>query len=327
MSTTTQNQNNTAEIDGVCDLLHSMSTADNEDVTSICANCGKEGRDVTNTCNKCKSVKYCNAACKKKHRHKHKKECERRVAELHDERLFKQPPLDEDCPICFLRLPQLGSGQTYMSCCGKLVCRGCNYAVTKKDTAGSLCPFCRTQGPSSEAEIMKRNKKRMDSNDAQAVCNLGGFYTRGEYGLPQNYAKALELMQQAAELGNSTAYYGIGMAYVNGDGVAVDKKKAIYYYELAAMRGSAIARHNLGVFEERDGNHHRALKHYMIAAEGGDHNCLKKIQGLYMNGQATKDDYALALRYYQAYLDEIKSEQRDEAAAASNEYKYYHSAF
>ena len=30
-----------------------------------------------NTCNKCKSVKYCNAACKKKHRQKHKKQCER----------------------------------------------------------------------------------------------------------------------------------------------------------------------------------------------------------------------------------------------------------
>ena len=63
---------------------------------SICANCGKEG--ASNTCNKCKLVKYCNAACKKRHRHKHKKDCEehlkqlaklqeeenKRAAELHD---------------------------------------------------------------------------------------------------------------------------------------------------------------------------------------------------------------------------------------------------
>ena len=61
-----------------------------------CANCGKEGSGVNNTCNKCKAVKYCNAACKKKHRHKHKEECEKivkRAAEmqavLHDEKLFK----------------------------------------------------------------------------------------------------------------------------------------------------------------------------------------------------------------------------------------------
>ena len=73
----------------------------------LCANCGKESTEVKNTCNKCKLAKYCNAACKKKHRHKHKEECEEnvrraadRAAELHDEKL-KQPPAAEDCPICF----------------------------------------------------------------------------------------------------------------------------------------------------------------------------------------------------------------------------------
>ena len=83
--------------------LDKMNISDNDNNTdkaatnednelSVCANCGKEGSDVTNTCNKCKMVMYCNASCKKKHRHKHKKECERRVAEIHDEKLFKQPP-------------------------------------------------------------------------------------------------------------------------------------------------------------------------------------------------------------------------------------------
>ena len=66
----------------------------NTDDISICANCGKEGSDINNICNKCKQVKYCNAACKKKHRHKHKKDCEecirhaaKRAAELHDKAL------------------------------------------------------------------------------------------------------------------------------------------------------------------------------------------------------------------------------------------------
>jgi len=63
-----------------------------KDMTA-CANCGKEGNSSDmNTCNKCKMVKYCNAACKKKHRSKHKKACERKVAELHDEKLFKDHP-------------------------------------------------------------------------------------------------------------------------------------------------------------------------------------------------------------------------------------------
>jgi len=85
--------------DGVCemnDMLQNMNMA-----VSVCANCGKENSsDNMNICNKCKQVKYCNAVCKKVHRKKHKKQCEEyvrlaaeRAAELHDEKLFKQPLL------------------------------------------------------------------------------------------------------------------------------------------------------------------------------------------------------------------------------------------
>ena len=82
-----------------------------KDEIAVCANCGKEGSNL-NICNKCKDVKYCNAACKKKHRSKHKKQCERRVTELHDGALFKEPPPEYgDCPICFLRLPIMGVGE------------------------------------------------------------------------------------------------------------------------------------------------------------------------------------------------------------------------
>ena len=63
----------------------------------------------------------------------------------------------------------------------------------------------------------------------------------------------------------------------------------------------------------------RALKHFMIAAEGGFYRSPKNIKSMYMDGHATKDDYAKALRAYQAYLIEIKSDQRDEAAAAREE--------
>ena len=93
-----------------------------------CSNCGKEGSDL-NVCNKCKAVIYCNAACKKKHRTKHKKKCERRVAELYDEQLFKQPPQKEDCPICMIPLPSLDTGSRYKACCGKFICSGCIHAM------------------------------------------------------------------------------------------------------------------------------------------------------------------------------------------------------
>ena len=71
-----------------------------------------------------------------------------------------------------------------------------------------------------------------------------------------------------------------------------------------------ISRYNLGVVEENSGNMNRALKHFMIAAGSGEPDSLKKIQKLYTNGHARKDDYAKPLRAYQAYLAEIKSTQR-----------------
>ena len=316
-------QNNTSEIDDVCDMLNNMNTANNTDSMPTCANCGKEGSDVTNTCNKCKSVKYCNAACKKKHRKKHKKECERRAAELHDERLFEQPPPREDCPICFLRLPHLGTGSVYMSCCGKLVCRGCMFEVQKKDTVGGLCPFCRTPPPRSNKECIKRYNKQIELNDVNAISSVGCFYSDGRMGCPQNYAKALELWHRAAELGHIDAYFNIGMAYQDGEGVEENANKAIHYFELAAMGGNEMARHNLGIHEGVVGNYDRALKHLKIAVEGGDHDSLNRIQELYVCGHATKDDFEISLRSYHAYLDEIRSDQRDEAAAARDDYKYY----
>ena len=37
---------------------------------------------------------------------KHKKECKKRAAELYDEKLFKDPPPPDECPICLL-LPDI----------------------------------------------------------------------------------------------------------------------------------------------------------------------------------------------------------------------------
>ena len=297
-----------------------------EEVDTVCACCGKEGSDL-NICNKCQMVKYCNAACKRKHRTKHKKKCERRAAEikaeLHEEQLFKQPPLKEDCPICMLPLPSLHTGAKYYSCCGKEICSGCVFAVRLRNLDEQKCPFCRTPAPKSDEEIVRRLKKRMEVGDAEAIYIIGSNYSDGSGGLPRNRAKALKLWHKAAaELGCAEAYYNIGIAYYSGEGVERDEKKADHYFEQAAMGGVVPARHNLGNSECRAGNCDRALKHWLISA-GGDNNSVKIIQHLYKGGKATREDYARALQAYQTYLGEIRSEQRDHAAAFSDDYKYY----
>ena len=101
-----------------------MSIIDNIIMPTTCANCGKgeEESVALKNCVACKMVKYCGRDCQKAHRPQHKNECRLRAAELHDEALFKYPPKDKDCPICFMRMPTLETGRRYQTCCGKLIC-------------------------------------------------------------------------------------------------------------------------------------------------------------------------------------------------------------
>ena len=48
--------------------------------------------------------------------------------------LFQQPPLNEDCPICFLTIPSMSTGSKYKTCCGKIICSGCIHAVKMMDS-------------------------------------------------------------------------------------------------------------------------------------------------------------------------------------------------
>ena len=211
-----------------------------------------------------------------------------------------------------------------MSCCGKILCIGCCYADVY-DNLGNIiadekCPFCRTPEVASVEEAIERLKKRMEVGDAYAFYSMGYFHTHGIYGFQLDSAKAVEFYLKAGKFG----YANIGFAYYNGKGVERDEKMAKHYYELAAMEGCCVAaRHNLGSNEYKAGNHDKALKHYMIAVRGGDTHSLKRIQEMYIGGHATKDHYANALQSHQAYVNEIKSDQRDKAAAFSDDYRYY----
>ena len=184
------------------------------------------------------------------------------------------------------------------------------------------CPFCRVPTP-TEQDGIKQITKRAETGDAEAITGLGYLYWRGSDGLPQDFERALELWHRAAELGHAGAYNNIGYSYWNGRGVERDEKKGKHYCELSAMGGNTDARYHLGIIEENAGNMDKALKHHMIAVGFGDDGSLKQMKQLFMKGHVTKDEYSKALKAYQAYLGEIKSDQRDAAAAYDEGFKYY----
>ena len=291
------------------------------DTITTCAACGKEGGDSLKACTACKLVKYCNRECQIAHRPQHKKICKKRAAELRDEALFKEHLPTDDCPVCFLPLPLDANQIAFKSCCGKLICCGCIYAMLE-ETRGrgklGLCAFCREPYPTSEAEEIQRLKKLIERNNSHGYHQLAGYYDDGD-GVPQDVAKANELYLRAGELGHARAYFNLGISYDNGRGVEMDKKKAKHFYELAAMNGSVNARNNLACVELEAGNEHRAVKHYILAARAGHKNSLEAVKDGFTSGIVTKDEYANTLRAYQQRQDGTKSEMREKARAEIND--------
>ena len=92
------------------------------------------------------------------------------------------------------------------------------------------------------------------------------------------------------------AYCNIGLAHADGRGVEIDIEKAKYYFELAAVGGHVVSRHNLGCFEEKSGNLQRAIKHFMLSAGAGYDLSLEAIRECFMSGDATKTEFEKALR-------------------------------
>ena len=76
-------------------------------------------------------------------------------------------------------------------------------------------------------------------------------------------------LTKAAELGNAEAHYRLGMMYLDNDGVEKDEEKMVYHWEMAAIGGHPLARHNLGCHEAKNGIIERAAKHFTIAAKLG----------------------------------------------------------
>ena len=141
-----------------------------------------------------------------------------------------------------VRLPHIGHETQYQPCCGKLLCCGCLYEAFEADREKRLIPFCRTPYHTSDIELTKRIRKRIEANDDSAIYTLACFYRDGLYGVPENQERAMELFLRAGKLGNLYGHFKAGFNYMNGLGVQRNMNKAVHYFELAAMGGVVEAR-------------------------------------------------------------------------------------
>ena len=281
-------------------------------------------------------VKYCNAECQKNHWPKHKIPCKLRAAELRDEALFKDLSPKEDCPICFVPMPEkliscvslppatlssvpikdfaiantelsrMGTAE-YYPCCGKSICGGCINSFNRTDN-DDKCPFCISdQGNKTQEDQVGDNMKRVEANDPTSICMLANSYHHGLNGFQQDQTKAMELYARAADLGFNKAHCLLGGIYHEGG----DMKKAKFHLETAAMAGHEVARNNLGVMECNSGNMERAVKHWTIGASAGGYKAMHHLRLCFEKGYVSSESIDSILAAYNSSCAEMRSEARD----------------
>ena len=178
---------------------------------------------------------------------------------------FKDPPVKEDCPICFLPMPVrilscisrppatilsvpindfakaneelAGVGtERYYACCGKTICRGCIHSFQCSDN-NKKCPFCNSdRSNKTVVEHVEDLMKRVEANDPASMFMLANSYQHGLNGLQQDHAKAMELYARSANLGNSMAHNNLAGVY----NVGGDLKKAKFHLEDGRTRSGTI---------------------------------------------------------------------------------------
>eukprot|EP00942_MAST-04A_sp_MAST-4A-sp1_P008814 g8814.t1 len=82
--------------------------------------------------------------------------------------------------------------------------------------------------------------KAAEQGYARGQYNLGVMYKYGD-GVTMDKAKAVEWYTKAAEQGFAIGQCNLGVMYQNGDGVTMDKAKAVEWYTKAAEQGNTLA--------------------------------------------------------------------------------------
>lgn len=88
-------------------------------------------------------------------------------------------------------------------------------------------------------------------------------------GVPQDFGKARQLWEQAADLGDTNAQNNLGIVFALGQGVTANLQRAVAYYRQAAEGGNILAQLNIGkmhLHEHSSGIEKEEAKHCLQIA-------------------------------------------------------------
>ena len=128
-------------------------------------------------------------------------------------------------------------------------------------------------------------------------------YTTGmQYYDNEDFGMAFSQFQKGAELGFADAQYALGDCYYEGEGVAKDLQKAVYWFQKAAEQGYAPAQYSLGYcYQEGEGIEKdivQAIKWYDKASEAGNDDAQSALGDCYYEGIGVPQNYKEAFYLY-----------------------------
>ena len=121
---------------------------------------------------------------------------------------------------------------------------------TQANTHDPQCSAIEQRLGSTPTQTIELLKQAADLGDSFALESLGACSFHGHV-LPQNKENSVRLFQQASDLGNTDAMVNLGGWYDIGRCVSQDKTKAFQLYQQAADLGNSDAMLNLGVCYEK----------------------------------------------------------------------------
>ena len=261
------------------------------------------------------------------HRREHKNDCKLIEKELNkrggklrlgtERDLGPLPDLPprQECPICVCVMPIHDKLQIYYDCCGNKVCGGCDlqHSILDEERADT-CPFCRTALPRGDHEgKLAQLRKRVERKDPQALCNMALDYGFGEFELPVDQGKCIELLRESASLGFPPAQFQLGVFYSHGCmGLEQNHEKAIQLWEKAAKGGYLPAIDSLGCTAHGAGHHVAAMRHFRLSASHGDRRSATDLIGYFQRGFLHHGDLAGALQAMYRAIADMRSKERDE---------------
>jgi len=159
--------------------------------------------------------------------------------------------------------------------------------------------------------------------------SLALLYENGQ-GVAQDYAKAREWYEKAADKGNADAMANLGLVYLNGEGVVQDYAKAREWFEKAAVKGEVVAMNSLALlYENGQGvaqDYAKAREWYEKAADKGHARAQAQLEQLPISEAVGAGRYAEALWLQEAFAAKVEAGETkregkpgEETAQALNE--------